>query len=274
MRQPPSDDLLCSVRHVVTEQAAEQPDELVPVPERGRVYSGSRRVRLGDADASGRLRFDALARYLQDVSNDDTRASGFDDPMSWVVRRIVVDVLHPAEVFEVLTLRTFCGGTGQRWAERRVSVTGESGASIEAATLWVYVDVATMAPKRLTPAFMELFGEAAGGRTVRARLLHPPPPPSATRQPWPLRATDFDLLAHVNNAIYWVPVEEVLARRPDVLDGPVRAEVEFPTAIDRGDTVELVVADRGDGFGAWLVSATNPGLVHASAVVHRRPARG
>jgi acyl-ACP thioesterase len=226
-------------------------------------------VRLGDADTSGRLRFDALARYLQDVSNDDTRDSRFGDPMGWVVRRSVVDVIRPAEVFDVLTLRTFCGGTGQRWAERRVSVTGAAGASIEAATLWVHVDLDTMTPKRLSPEFMALFGESAGGRTVRARLLHPPPPSGATRRPWPLRATDYDLLDHVNNAIYWVPVEEVLASRPDLRGGPLRAEVEFPAPIDRGGAVALVVDERADGFGGWLVSATTPGLVHSSAVVRR-----
>jgi len=179
-------------------------------------------------------------------------------------------VLRPAGVFEVLTLGTFCGGTGQRWAERRVSVTGEAGASIEAATLWVYVDLDTMTPKRLTSEFMALFGESAGGRTVRARLLHPAPPSGAPRQPWPLRATDFDLLDPVNNAIYWAPVEEVLARRPDLRSGALRAEVEFPAPIDRDDSVELVVDERADGFGAWLVSVSTPGLVHSSAVVRRR----
>ena len=46
---------------------------LVPVPGRGRVYTASRRVRLGDADPGGRLRLDAIARYVQDVSDDDTR---------------------------------------------------------------------------------------------------------------------------------------------------------------------------------------------------------
>jgi acyl-ACP thioesterase len=46
-------------------------DTGIPVPRRGRTYSARRRLRLADMDASGRLRLDALARFLQDVAIDD-----------------------------------------------------------------------------------------------------------------------------------------------------------------------------------------------------------
>ena len=116
---------------------------MVPVPAAGRRFTRGRRVRLGDASPAGRLRFDALARYLQDVSNDDTRDAGLADAMSWVVRRIVVDVAQAPVFGEELTLCTFCGGIGGRWAERRVSIAGDQGAGVEAATLWVHLDPQT-----------------------------------------------------------------------------------------------------------------------------------
>ena len=47
-------------------------ESLAPPPDRGRVFRSGRRVRLSDADPTGRLRLDACARYLQDVGNDDT----------------------------------------------------------------------------------------------------------------------------------------------------------------------------------------------------------
>jgi acyl-ACP thioesterase len=65
-----------------------------------------------------------------------------------------------------------------------------------------------------------------------------------------LRVTDLDVVGHVNNAAYWHAIEDELARR----GGPrVRtAEIEFRAGLDLSDTVELLVADREDGFAAWL----------------------
>lgn len=228
--------------------------ELVPLPASGRVFTGVRRVRLGDASPGGRLRFDALVRYLQDVSNDDTRDAGLVDEMAWIVRRTVIEVRRFAELGESLTLRTFCGGTGGRWAERRVGVTGDQGASIEAATLWVHLDEATQRPKPLPQQFHDLYGEAAGGRTVRARLLHDDVPRGLllTAPPWPLRFSDFDVLGHVNNAAYWEVVEEHLARRRD-LRAPLRAELEFRAAVEQGQEVVVAVEDTERSLRLWLV---------------------
>ena len=93
-----------------------------------------------------------------------------------------------------------------------------------------------MRPLALPPRFHEIYGEATGGRAVRASLHHGSLPEDlpATRH-FPLRFTDFDVLGHVNNANYWVPVEEELARRRDVR-APLRAEVEHRDAIEQGAT--------------------------------------
>jgi acyl-ACP thioesterase len=227
-------------------------DDLVPVPATGRVFERGRRVRLGDASPAGRLRLDALARYLQDVSNDDTRDAGLPDELTWVVRRIVVAVDHFPHFGEELTLRTFCSGTGSRWAERRVAVTGDAGSQVDASTLWVFLDERHR-PAPLPPGFLDLFGEAAGGRQVRARLELPTSPSAGARwQTWPVRFTDFDVLGHMNNAAYWSAVEEVLSSRRH-LRAPMRAELEFRTAVEAGAGVELAVADdESGGVSIWL----------------------
>ena len=41
---------------------------------------------------SGRLRFDALARYLQQAAEDDLVDAGWDEPYDWAVRKIAVAV--------------------------------------------------------------------------------------------------------------------------------------------------------------------------------------
>lgn len=240
-------------------------DDLVPLPPIGRSFTGSRRVRLGDASIGGRLRFDALARYLQDVSNDDTRDAALADAMAWVVRKTVIEVSEPARFGEVLELTTFCSGTGPRWAERRVIVTGDQGARIDAATVWVHLDHVSGRPLSLDAHFMAVFGEAAQGRTVRARLVHDRPPAGAARDPWPMRAVDFDVLGHMNNAAYWNAVEAVLDRRRD-LRGALRAELEFGVQIEPDHQIELVVSDSADRVALWLTGVDG---VHASAVVER-----
>lgn len=240
-------------------------DVLVPLPGVGRTFTGRRRVRLGDVSPAGRLRLDAVARYAQDVSNDDTVDAGLEGDMAWVVRRTVVEVHADARLREELEITTFCGGTGGRWAERRVVVRGELGAHVELATLWVHLDMDSGRPLPLPAQFHELYDEAAQGRTVRARLHHddpPSPPPPLT--PWPLRFTDFDVLGHVNNAISWSVLEEERASRP-ALRTPVRAEVEFKAPVERGHDVARTSLDHeGGGMSAWLVEADDPTVVHTS----------
>lgn len=227
-------------------------EPLVPEPTSGRVFRGERTVRLGDIDPSGRLRFDATARYLQDLSNDDTRDAQLDDDGSWVVRRTVIDVAQAPRFHERLDLATWCGGTGSRWAERRVSIVGSKGASVEAASLWVYVDLATFMPKRLGEGFVERYGEAAGGRTVGSKLELAAPPGEVSTQRWPLRRTDLDVLGHVNNAAYWCALEELLVDHADLVAAPHRAVVEFARPLEPGMAVTLAWRRSDVTLDAWL----------------------
>src|SRR3954468_7706210 len=106
-------------------------EPLVPVPERGRTFTATRLARLGDVSPAGRLRLDALARYLQDVANDDAVDAGLEGALAWVVRRIAVEVVDAPRFGDVVELTTFCSGYGSRFAERRTSVTVDGKAAIE-----------------------------------------------------------------------------------------------------------------------------------------------
>jgi acyl-ACP thioesterase len=131
----------------------------------------------------------------------------------------------------------------------------------------VYVDLSTFLPKRLGSGFVGLYGEAAGGRTVGSKLELPGPRDDAAEQrPWPLRRTDLDVLAHVNNAAYWCALEELIGERPELLGGPHRAVVEFARQLDPGMAVELRWHHDPDAIRAWLTVADT---VHASLLLRR-----
>ena len=237
----------------------------LPAPAGGRSYAGRQRVRWGDVDTGGRLRLYGTARYLQDLSHDDTLASGTGRTGPWVVRRTTIDVVTPAVGDEDLELVTFCGGLGSRWAERRTSITGSEGARIEAMSLWIRIDGTTGRPTRLDPAFLDLYADFTGDRKVGASLTHGDPPASLERRPWPLRVTDLDPMNHVNNAATWEPVVEELARHHLKAR---RAQVEYRAGIDPGDDVEVVTMVAGGMMRVWLEVDRK---VRASAVIHPRP---
>ena len=83
--------------------------------------------------------------------------------------------------------------------------------------------------------------QAAGSR--RAPSCRSPTRASAA--PWPLRRTDVDLHGHVNNAVYWQAIEELLpVLGPDPAK-PLRAWLDYREPLDLGDELELTPA--GDG---------------------------
>jgi acyl-ACP thioesterase len=229
----------------------------------GRRFTGHRKVRLGDADRTGRLRLDGLTRYTQDVSDDDTTDAGLADVPGWVVRSTVVDELIPARLGENLTFVTFCSGLGKRWAERRLSVCGDLGARYEVATLWVCIDPANGRPHPLTDQFIDLYGAAADGRTVSARLNNPKlsevDQAGLSIENWPLRAVDYDVYDHVNNAAYWALVEQWCGATPPA---PRRIRMEYGQGLAPADMVAVArITDGGGRLLWWLSDDPEPAAV-------------
>lgn len=212
----------------------------------------------------GCLRLDALTRYTQDVSDDDTTDAGLDTEPAWVVRRTMIDVVEPARLGETIELTTFCSGLGRRWAERRLVIRGDGGAEYEVSTLWICIDAVTGRPHSLTGQFLELYRSAAGGREVKARLTIPKPPEAATGRSWPLRVVDFDTLGHVNNAAYWAVVEEALAGRP--VPRPYRALVEYGSGLGPDAEVTIVEGDDHDGRRRLLWWSSGDGLAASASL--------
>jgi acyl-ACP thioesterase len=223
-------------------------EELVAAPAGGRVFRHPAAAGLGDAAPSGRARLDAIARWLQDAALADVVDSGLDGGGVWVLRRLRLVVASFPRFGDEVEVATFCSGTGALVAERRSTVCVGGEALVEAVALWVHLDPDGLHPRPLPTGFESVYGVAAAGRRVRARLRHSAEPPAgAARRPWRFRAADLDLVGHVNNAVYWQVVEEELVGAEPA--GGVDVELEHRAPADAGEAVVLA-----DGAMRWIVA--------------------
>ncbi len=208
-----------------------------------------------------------MARWLQDIAYADVVDAGLAGRAVWVVRRTRIRVRRFPHFGETFRLATFCSGLGRMWAERRTSITaaGEAESDIEAVSLWVHLDPASWRPVPLGEDETSLYGEAANGRRVTARLRHPQPDGAGERLSWTFRATELDIAGHINNSAYWQPVEEELLAGAD--PERVDAELEFRTPAQPGEKVLV-----RNGSRRWIVS--DEGETHASILIAEVGATG
>jgi acyl-ACP thioesterase len=223
-------------------------DEIVPHPGTGRCFEQTAVAGLSDAAPSGRVRLDALARWLQDAALNDVVDAGLGETALWVVRRARIAVTTFPRFGETATVRTWSSGTGRMWAQRRTTVTTPGGARAEAVALWVHLDPQTGRPMPLTEPELAVYGASAAGREVKARLRHPAPPDDAVARPWRFRATELDVADHINNAAYWSPLEaELLAAGAE--PASIDVELEHKTPAQPGEHAVLAAGPR-----RWIVA--------------------
>jgi acyl-ACP thioesterase len=247
--------------------------ELSPPPAGARHFSLPFRAGLGDCAPTGRLRLDALVRWLQDVAYADVEDAGLAAEAFWALRRNRIVVRRWPRLAQTFTVTTFCSGLGRMWAERRTvlvpaapasTVDREHGAApvAESVALWVHLDPVTRRPVPFSQPELAAYGDPLAGRRISARLRHPAPDQAQRATPagiWRFRAVDCDIADHVNNSTYWQPLEEELITAgpdPERLD----AEIEFRAGAQPGDVSLLA-----DGPMRWLLNGS--GEVVASLAV-------
>lgn len=238
---------------------------MVAAPPEGRVFCIHRRPQLADCAPSGRIRLDALARWMQDVAFADVEDVGLERVAVWVLRRSRIRVSRFPAFGEHCEVRTFCSGIGRMWAERRTTVTlsgvaGDAAPLVDAVALWVHLDPERRLPSPVTEAERRVYGAAAGGRKVIARLRHSRPEQIESESAWNFRRTDADIADHINNAAYWEPLEDELLSSTAELT-QIDAELEFRAPAQPG--TKRILAS---GARRWI---TEPGSdeVYASTVL-------
>jgi acyl-ACP thioesterase len=196
-------------------------------------------------DSRGRLRLDAVARFLQDAAIEDVEETGWGLPDHlWFIRSIRIDVRVPFLEDRAVELVTWSSGRAAVAAGRRWSLTGDRGGRIEVGSVWIH-----LGPDE-RPARIDDFGPyaaSAGEHVVSTKLELPDPPPDVAGAVWRVRMSDIDLHSHVNNAVYWEAVEERLQRRGPDPTAPLRARLDYRQPIDVDDEVHVVEWEGGEG---------------------------
>lgn len=217
---------------------------ITPFPTMGRRFTTSRQILLSDTSGDGRARFDAFSRILHDVATLDIEDASLFPETIWILRSTTFEIHSFPSYLEECAVTTACSGTGKAWAERRTSIQGSRGTSVEASAIWVNVGGIGLGPRSLPTSFFATYGESTSGRHVSARttLRDPMSDPEELLE-IPIRYSDLDIMGHVNNAIHTALVEDVLhsigIKFP--MNATVHARIEFGDAIEYGSPVHAAV---------------------------------
>lgn len=251
-------------------KSAPIPIEALPDRKEGaRFFEARYRVRTGDVDQRMRVRLDAVARYLQDIANDNIEATHFGatDPF-WIVRRTVIDVLRPFSWPADVTAQRWCGALSTRWTNMRVRLTADHETNrfnpeprepglIETEAFWINVNEQGM-PARLSDDAFEALSSMTDEHRLRWRAMNPDTAPDPASVELPdrrhiLRSTDFDPFKHLNNAAYLEAVEDELVDHADLIDVPHRLVIEYLRPITPRADLLLRRVREPDRLLVWML---------------------
>ncbi|MGE2717340.1 acyl-ACP thioesterase domain-containing protein [Mycolicibacterium litorale] len=244
---------------------------MMPVPDpHPDVFDTGWPLRVADIDRTGRLRFDAATRHIQDIGSDHLRELGYEatHPL-WIVRRTMIDLIRPIEFQDMLRLRRWCSGTSNRWCEMRVRIDGRKGGLMESEAFWININRETQGPARISDDFIAGLQRTTDVNRLRwkAYLSAGSRDDAQEIREYPVRVSDIDIFDHMNNSVYWSVVEDYLYSHPELLQGPLRVTIEHDLPVALGDKLEILShvhpAGSTDKFGPELVDRTVTTLTYA-----------
>lgn len=262
------------------------PHDYQPLGERkagAKFYTADYRVRTGDIDQDMRVRLDGIARYLQDVANDNIAALPFaDTDPFWIIRRTVIDVIEPITWPSDFTVERWCSALSTRWTNMRVRINAVSETNrfnsevrpnglIETEAFWINMTESGL-PARISDLAMETLEAMTDEHRLRWKAMNPGKAPDAADLDLPdrehvLRITDFDPFKHLNNAAYFEAVEDELVAHPDLLAKPHRAVIEYLRPIRPNTRVTIRRQRVGDTLFLWVMTPDDAGALQVAASV-------
>ena len=184
----------------------------------------------------------------------------------WILRRLELRIdAHAALSRRRDRESTWCCGIGARWAERTTQLRVRRPVVRRGRRDLGAHRSASAARRSPLPAGLR---RGVGRDRGRAQGVGPAAPsrrrrPMRAARAWPLRATDIDVVGHVNNAAYWAAVEDELAA-----PGPAARAHAPRSSSGPGSTSPTRSSSPSPtpttGFAAWLCVG---GDVRASVLV-------
>lgn len=118
-------------------------------------------------------------------------------------------------------------------------------------------------PTRIEDGFIDALGESANETRLKWKRWLVEDAPSTDEEgveetPFGLRRTDIDPFDHVNNAVYWQAVEELLADHEHpgggrLVDNPHRAVLEYLSPIVSTDKIVLRSRRDDTSLTVWFL---------------------
>ena len=231
------------------------------------------KVRSYECTSSGAIHFPQLCNYLQEIASNHADELGFSkkdfvgENLTWVMTRLRVKITRYPTWNEPLKILTFPWGGKKLFAYRDFVIYGGDGQEIGvASTEWMTLNLAERKAVPIPPAVL------AASNTVRQpvfgvapfdRFNYPTEVDSEVTNEFPVRFSQIDLNAHVNNVRY---IEWMLDSSPEILNGKQVQELElvFRTEAMLGDvvTAKSVLTQENERYHK-IISAQ--GVVHTLA---------
>jgi acyl-CoA thioester hydrolase len=243
-----------------------------------KTYSWRFYPRTYEIDTFGHVNNAIYANYLEEGATQASSAAGYDwdwymrNRHIWVVRQQTIRYDHPAVYGEELEITTWVSDFSRVRSHREyVLKQVKTGTSIlRARTAWVYVDMDTLAPKRIPEEFYTAFdptNEPLEDLGVRIRGAEPCPGSHEFTWMREVESGEIDAAGHVNNAIYLRWIENAYVRALESVNWGLQRQrevyqlgilvaghiLEYFKPARLGDRVKVVsrVVEVGRVRGAW-----------------------